>query len=161
MRVPRRILVPTDLSGFSLEALQYADEVARLFHAEIVLFHVLEVRNHDTDLPHGRNDDAEFEARKSIIHLLMEHSIVPQNLKLEITRGIPVDEILKSVMQHSIDLIVMSTHGRTGLHHILLGSIAEQIVRLSTVPVLTMKPEGPDENAELREEDIKTHLHLN
>jgi len=55
----------------------------------------------------------------------------------------------------------MSTHGRTGLRHILMGSVAEQVVRLAPVPVLTVKSDGPDEIVELKEEDIKINLHLN
>ena len=161
MRVPRRIVVPTDLSDFSLEALQYADEVARLFNAEIIVLHVIDPKDAAGSLRHGRFEEAEFEARKSIIHLLMEHTIVPQNLKLEICRGSAIEEIIKAVRQFHADLVVMSTHGRTGLGHVLIGSVAEHVVRLSPVPVLTVKSDGPDEIVELREEDIKLNLHLN
>lgn len=160
MRVPRRIIVPTDLSDLSLEALQYAEEVARLFNAEIIVLHVIDPRN-KTGATVDRLEDAEFEARKSVIHLLMEHTIVPKNLKLEICRGTAVDEIIKAIRQSHADLVVMSTHGRTGLKHVLMGSVAEQVVRLSPVPVLTVKSDGPDEIVELREEDIKMNLHLN
>ena len=106
-------------------------------------------------------DDAEFEARKAVVHLLMEHAIVPQSLRLEISRGSAVEEILKTVTQFQADLVIMSTHGRSGLRNVLMGSIAEHVVRLSPVPVLTVKPEGPDEIVELRKEDIKLNLHLN
>jgi nucleotide-binding universal stress UspA family protein len=160
MRVPRRIIVPTDLSDLSLEALQYANEVARLFNAEIIVLHVIDPRD-KAGAPRARFEEAEFEARKSIIHLLMEHTIVPQNLKLEICRGSAVDEIIKAVRQFHADLVVMSTHGRTGLRHVLMGSVAEHVVRHSPVPVLTVKSDGPDEIVELREEDIKLNLHLN
>lgn len=157
MRVPRKIVVPTDLSEFSLEALQYAEEVARLFNGEIVVLHII-----DPKATAGSSvEEAEFEARKAIVHLLMERSIVPQSIRLEIRRGPTVQEILKTIIQSRADLVIMSTHGRTGLHHALMGSVAEHIVRHSPVPVLTMKPEGPDEVAELREEDIMPNLHLN
>ena len=90
MRVPRRIIVPTDLSDLSLEALQYAEEVGRLFNAEIIVLHVIDPRGKAGAAPQ-RLEDAEFEARKSVIHLLMEHTIVPQNLRLEICRGTVVE----------------------------------------------------------------------
>ncbi len=161
MRVPHRILVPTDLSPFSLEALQYAEEVGKLFNGEIIVLHALDPKEPGGSRLHIRPEEAEFEARKSIVHLLMEHAIVPLNFRLEIRHGSPVEEILKAVKQLNIDLIVMSTHGRTGLSHVLIGSIAEHVVRLAPVPVLTIMAEGPDEIVDLREEDIKTNLHLN
>ncbi|HLE31585.1 MAG TPA: universal stress protein [Bacteroidota bacterium] len=157
MRIPRRIVVPTDLSEFSLEALRYAEEVARLFNGEILVLHVIDPRVKTG----AKADDAEFEARKAVVHLLMEHAIVPQSLRLEISRGSAVEEILKTVTQFQADLVIMSTHGRSGLRNVLMGSIAEHVVRLSPVPVLTVKPEGPDEIVELRKEDIKLNLHLN
>lgn len=161
MRIPRTIVAPTDLSEFSLEALRYAEEISRLFNAEIILVHVIEPKSATDLLPRPRREEAEFEARKSIIHLLMDHTIVPHNFKLEICHGSAVEGIVKSISQFHADLVVMSTRGRTGVRHVLMGSIAEQVVRLSPVPVLTIKSEGPDEIVELREEDIKINLHLN
>lgn len=161
MRVPRRILVPTDLSELSLEALEYAGEISRLFNAEIIILHVIESKDASEFPVKSRLEEAEFEARKSVIHLLMDHAIVPQNLRLEICHGSAVEEIIRSVGQCHADFVVMSTHGRTGLRHALMGSVAEQVVRLSPVPVLTIKGDGPDENVELRKEEIKVNLHLN
>ncbi len=157
MRIPRRIIVPTDLSEFSLEALRYAEEVARLFNGEILVLHVIDPKENAG----SSVEEAEFEARKAVIHLLMEHGIVPRSLRLEICCGSAIEEILKTVSRFQADLVIMSTHGRTGLRHVLMGSIAEHVVRLSPVPVLTVKPDGPDEVVELRKEDIKLNLHLN
>ena len=147
MRVPRRILVPTDLSSFSLEAMEYADQISKLFNGEIIIFHALP-QVHDQA---GNEQENEFEARKAIIHLLMERNIVPQNLKLELGFGTPVEAIVVAALQLRADIIVMSTHGRTGLPHALLGSVTEQVVRLSAVPVLTVKPEGFNELPGVRE----------
>lgn len=157
MRVPRRILVPTDLSSFSLEAMEYADQIAKLFNGEIIIFHALPPK-HDHS---GTEQEDEFEARKAIIHLLMERNIVPQNLKLELGSGTPVEAIVVAALQLRADIIVMSTHGRTGVPHALLGSITEQVVRLSSVPVLTVKPEGFNDLPGVREDDVKANLHLN
>jgi hypothetical protein len=58
-----------------------------------------------------------------------------------------------------VDLIVMATHGRTGVKHALMGSVAEKVVRISTVPVLTVKP-FPIRESVLRDEDVENELHL-
>jgi nucleotide-binding universal stress UspA family protein len=59
-----------------------------------------------------------------------------------VTVGFPVEEIMKYAADHDIDLIVVGTHGHTGLSHLLLGSVAEKLVRLATCPVLTVHPKG-------------------
>lgn len=74
--------------------------------------------------------------------------------------GVPHEQILRFAREKNIDLIVIATHGRTGLNHILMGSIAETIVRLSPVPVLTVKPSAVLERL-ISEEDIVHDLHLN
>ena len=91
----------------------------------------------------------------------MERNIVPQNLKLELGFGTPVEAIVVAALQLRADIIVMSTHGRTGVPHALLGSVTEQVVRLSSAPVLTIKPEGFNDLPGVREEDVKANLHLN
>jgi len=63
---------------------------------------------------------------------------------ISIRSGVPVEEIRAYVGEHEVDVIVMGTHGRTGLRHAIVGSVAERIVRSSTVPVLTIRhPEPP------------------
>ena len=59
-----------------------------------------------------------------------------------VTIGFPIEEIMKYAGEHDIDLIVVGTHGHTGLSHLLLGSVAEKLVRLATCPVLTVHPKG-------------------
>jgi len=161
MRLPRTILVPTDLSEASLEALLYANEVSRLFDAQVIVLHVVESKATGSPRRPSELREAAVEDRKSIIHLLMEHMIVPQNLRLEIFHGTPVEEILRSIQHFHADLVVMSTHGRSGLRQVLMGSTVEQVVRFSSVPVLTVQADGPDEIAELKEDEIKINLHLN
>jgi nucleotide-binding universal stress UspA family protein len=59
-----------------------------------------------------------------------------------VVMGFPIEEITKYSSEHAIDMIVVGTHGHTGLAHLLLGSVAEKLVRLSTCPVLTVHPKG-------------------
>jgi nucleotide-binding universal stress UspA family protein len=73
--------------------------------------------------------------------------------------GQPEQEILRFAEDEGVDLIVMATHGWTGLQHLLLGSVAEKIVRHARVPVLTVKPK-PVQDELLKSEDIAAQLHL-
>jgi len=76
-----------------------------------------------------------------------------------VTAGVPAEEIKRFAEEEGIDLIVLATHGRTGLRHILMGSVAERVVRLSGVPVLTVKPR-PFREAIIEKDDIENELHL-
>jgi len=160
MRSPRRILVPTDLSTFSLEALEYAEEIASLFATEIVLLHAIDRCDRAGKPKTGAEiDEQEFEARKSLIHALMERRIVPKNLKIELRGGKPVEAIIRAIGQLETDLVIMCSHGRTGWSHALIGSVAEQVVRLSPVPVVVVKGQGVD--AEDIHDDVRFDLHMN
>jgi nucleotide-binding universal stress UspA family protein len=74
--------------------------------------------------------------------------------------GDPATEIANFATEQHADLIVMATHGWTGFKHLVLGSVAETVVRRSIVPVLTVKP-PIDEEPVLRNRDIESELHLN
>ncbi len=76
-----------------------------------------------------------------------------------IRSGVPADEIAQYAREEQIDLIVMATHGRTGLAHALIGSIAEKVVRCSTVPVFVVKPTAVIEKL-ITEDDVAHDLHL-
>ncbi len=160
MRKPNAVLVPTDLSGFSLEAFDYAQEIAGMFDAGIIVVFVIDK---GTQKPKARYEvnEAEVEARRKLVEFLMDRKIVPDRVRLEIRHGHPAEEIVKTAQELRVDLIVMSTHGRTGLSHVLIGSVAEHVVRMSNAPVLTVKPAKVQDANELREEDIKSNLNLN
>jgi glycine betaine transporter len=145
----KKILVTTDLSQYSLAALEYAQSFGLLYASRILLLHV-------DEHPHHRSGDqavaelAEFVARN-----------VDPDLRLTqvVRSGHPAAEIRKFSQEENVDLIVMATHGRTGVKHALMGSVAERVVRLSAVPVLTVKP-LPVRESLLREEDVENELHL-
>ena len=66
------------------------------------------------------------------------------NVVRHVDTGVPFLEVIRYAREHDIDLIVLGTHGRTGLVHMLMGSVAEKIVRKAPCPVLTVRPEGHD-----------------
>jgi nucleotide-binding universal stress UspA family protein len=143
----KKILVTTDLSQLSLEAMEYAQSFGLLYASRIFLLHVEEHSRGDRD---GVAALAEFVARY----------IDPEIRLTQVVRsGHPAAEIRKFSKEENVDLIVMATHGRTGVKHALLGSVAEKVVRLSAVPVLAVKP-FPVRESILRDEDVESELHL-
>ena len=157
MKTPKRILVPTDLSVISLEALRYAEDLADPVDTEIVILHAIDQKDAG-DASEGSRK--ELEIRKHLIRQLTESKMIRRDLKIALTRTSAIGSILETVKRLDVDLIVMATHGRTGLSHTLLGSVAEEVVRYSPVPVLIVKFQG-QQSKTLCEEDIQSHLHLN
>ncbi|HWP81731.1 MAG TPA: universal stress protein [Bacteroidota bacterium] len=158
----KRILIPTDMSAYSLEALRYGQEISSLFDAEIIVLYVVEGKTKTPkENPEKTPDHEELKTRKHLVHFLIDHNAVLQNLRLEIRHGSPATEIVRASKDFQCDLIVLSTHGRTGLGHILLGSVAEKVVRYSGVPVLTVKPLDFVDLVDITKKDIEEDLHLN
>lgn len=161
----KRILVPTDLSEQSLAALEYALSFSVLYDARLFLLHVADAippvvpvqgRDHETDPFRRRGEQEALRA----LRLFMERRIGEDSRLMPVVRlGVPADEIKRFAEEERVDLVVMTTHGRTGLHHIVMGSVAERVVRLSSVPVLTVKPSQVRESL-IRNEDIESELHL-
>jgi nucleotide-binding universal stress UspA family protein len=158
MKTPKHILVPVDLSTYSLTALQYAEAIANLFQASVTVVHVVD-RGTKHEQPEEISEH-ESRARHAITNLLIDHHLVPCSMPILIRHGLSASEILAAAKSVHADLIVMSTHGRTGLRHALLGSVAEKVVRMSPVPVLTVKPPEFSELVELTEEDVTASLHI-
>jgi nucleotide-binding universal stress UspA family protein len=145
MKPIRTILFATDFSESSDYAFQYADSLARQYEARLILVHVI---NEPVDLrgfyvPHISFDKLEEEieegARKMMDKFCRANLRDFENYETCILPGIPYDEIIKKGVEAGADLIVMGTHGRTGLDHMLFGSTAEKIVRKSPIPVLTIR----------------------
>jgi universal stress protein A len=132
-----RILVPTDFSPCSLHALRYAEELTRRFGAELTLLHVGDPLS-ASDLPGA----GELSGRREIdraLDLLRERDYRVRGV---LRRGNPSHEIVQAAAAERADLIVMGTHGRTGLKHALMGSVAEGVVRNAPCPVLTVRHTG-------------------
>lgn len=139
----RRILVPVDFSEASEAALGSAIDLAKSFEAEVTVVHVLQP-------PLRAIPDAALVSPKelgdvtSILLQRLEELVARSSgrgvrLHATLTEGVPYIEITRLAKEH--DLVVMSTQGRTGLAHLLLGSVAERVVRTSPVPVLTIRAE--------------------
>jgi nucleotide-binding universal stress UspA family protein len=165
MKSMKKILIPTDFSLFSLSGIDYALSLTKLYNAAIYMLHVVPQSvfvalypNLDLNSETVLRDNAvkvktEFD---SFIHNYLNN--VP-NINQVIKQGEPYKEIVRFAHEEDMDLIVIATHGRTGLAHVLMGSVAEKVVRYSSVPVLTVKPEGL-RNDILHEKDVEEQLHL-
>ena len=136
------ILVPTDFSPCSKEALTYAAALAKRFGAKIVLFHVIETWSYAmteslqwTDLYANLTTVVE-PLLDGLVRELQDGGIAAAGA---FTQGVSYDEIVKKARDARADLIVIGTHGRRGMGHFLMGSVAERVVRLSPCPVLTVR----------------------
>ena len=143
-----RILLPTDFSEFSSEATNYACALAGQFDAELHLLHVLEVHQSATPdfavglaLP-SRIEESREAAERALENVLDVKWEEGREVVKALAEGAPFLEIVRYAKRHEVDLIVMGTHGRSGLVHVLVGSVAEKVVRKAPCPVLTVRPEG-------------------
>ena len=138
----KHILVPTDFSDTSEGALAAAVEIARTYHARLTLLHVWSIPN--TGYAEGLNwplDGMEKAARNALDEVEARTRKLHVETDSVLQMGAESQRILELVKARSIDLVVIGTHGRRGLSRVFLGSVAEKVVRLSPVPVLTIR--GP------------------
>ena len=154
MIVMKKILMPTDFSEPSAHALHYAKALAATFHAELHLLHVIE-----NPFVHGWTSEGYVAALPSFQEQLEEEAVdrLEKELSAEDRAGLrarqatrsgtPFLEIVRYAKAENIDLIVMGTHGRGTVAHLLMGSVAEKVVRTAICPVLTVR--HPDHGAEV------------
>jgi universal stress protein A len=140
------ILVPTDFSEASTKALVYAAAFARQFGAKITLLHVVEpiaTPDFDSSFPLALEDAAvDAHCKRRLETLATEHGFDPAVVeKILVRHGRAFHEIATAAKSMSIDLIIISTHGYTGLKHTFMGSTAERVVRHAGCPVLVVRPE--------------------
>jgi len=145
----KTILVPHDFSASANHATAIARDEAKLHGGSIVLLHVI-------DLPHQLSPDALIVPPETNTPIsVKQYAIQSAEAHLQdiITRlakdgatatgvvkiGVPVDEINATIDEHKVDLVVMGSHGRTGLRALMVGSVTERVVRTSKVPVLTIR----------------------
>jgi nucleotide-binding universal stress UspA family protein len=144
MRPIRRILFPTDFSEYAEDAWPYATTLARDFGAELHVLHVLTPapKVYTDGLAYGPRDLAEnmqAEALAALEPLVAGAKDLGLAAQASVCAGVAFQEILTYAGVHDIDLIVMATHGRTGLAHALLGSVTERVVRRAPCPVFTVR----------------------
>ena len=144
----KRILLPTDFSKYAATATKYACELAAKFDAELHLLHTVEIiPAYMPELATGLDFSAtvnalKTDADKSLTSLLDPQWAAGRKVIHAVIEGSPKVEIFRYAKQNAIDLIVLATHGRTGLAHVIMGSVAENVVRNAPCPVLTVRPEG-------------------
>lgn len=142
-----RILVPTDFSEHSEKAVRYGAELASKFGAELHLLHIVEIQ----PILYAEGAAFPFETTKEVIeHATAELDKViiesgdPVPITRTVSEGSPFVEIVKHAKEKNVDLIVMGTHGRGAIAHMLLGSVAEKVVRKAYCPVLIVRSEEHD-----------------
>lgn len=159
------ILVPVDFSAYAAVALRYAADIADRFTASVIVLHVIarEIRTHTVHQRSGPPTRAipdpliatyapalPAEVEEEVVSDLREQAYtalqacVPAQLakrpvELRVLIGHPFERILETAVRDQVALIVLGTHGRTGLAHAIMGSVAERVVRLAPCPVLTVK----------------------
>jgi nucleotide-binding universal stress UspA family protein len=140
-----RILVPIDFSEYSKKAFRYAVEFARTFSAEIVLVYVVEPVIYPADFSFGQvalpSVEVELQARGAQqLNLLIEKE-VPDDVRARaaVRSGKPFVEIIHAAKDEQADLIIIATHGHSGIEHVLFGSTAEKVVRKAPCPVLSIR----------------------
>jgi nucleotide-binding universal stress UspA family protein len=165
-----KILVPVDFSACSLAAMHYAASIGERFFSELFLLHVIarEVETYTIhqqvghsrvpligpfaetlDIPATVEETVSVdlhERAKAALQAFLPEQYSGMPCTLHIAVGKPFEQIVDFATIHHVDLIVMGTHGRTGLVHTLMGSVAERVVRLAPCPVLTVK-EVPESTA--------------
>jgi nucleotide-binding universal stress UspA family protein len=153
MKTIRKILVPIDFSQHSAQALLYAADLARRYEAKLELVHVFNISIYS--MPDGIPMFApgQFEQVTADMERLLENAkhdalaAGAQNVETCMLQGNPGMEILRLAREANFDLIVLGTHGRTGIKHLLIGSVAERVVRHSPCPVFTVKAIAQTESA--------------
>jgi universal stress protein A len=149
MFAPQRILVPTDFSSYSDNALKYALDMAKQYHAKIFLVHVIDEYIQqcidDYCLSHKANEEFEqASVATSADKLQQQCNRVAEGspdveISTDVKHGVPYEQILREQKDKDIDLIVLSSHGRTGIMRILIGSVAEKVLRGAMCPVLFVR----------------------
>ncbi len=143
MALFRHILVPVDFGESSERALSTAVELARRFEARLTLLHVCEIPAYAysgmAEAPVDLLTPIEDAAEEQMSIKLPEVRKLYAPAEAIVRTGVAWQEILSAAEDAGADLIVMGTHGRSGMGHLLLGSVAEKVVRLSPIPVLTVR----------------------
>lgn len=136
LRPIERILAATDFSLCSLAALEYAEELARQFSAKLVLLHATGTASIPAEVGQIDHEAAERALVRSV-ERLRDRGLAARGL---LRAGAPAEEILNTAESERASLIVMGTHGRSGIVRVLMGSVAELVVRGAPCPVLTVGP---------------------
>lgn len=140
----QRFLVPLDFSEYANQALDYAINLANKLGARLTLLHVIQSLplggvDMGVTLPYTYIQDLEAEIMDNMNNCLERVTAAGLEGDIVVVHGVPFHEIIETARTQRVALIIMGTHGRTGLQHVLLGSVAEKVVRLAPCPVLVAR----------------------
>ena len=137
----KRILAPYDFSETSAAAVNYATGLARNFGAQLYFLHVGDraQTDFDTEFPIGLEGAVEDAVRDRMVKIMSPHEQTEFRPEFAVRPGAPAVEIVRYATAQDIDLIVMGTHGRGFVGHVVMGSVAERVVRTAPCPVLTIR----------------------
>ena len=137
----KRILVPHDFSETSSEAVRYGMALARTFGARLYFLHVglQAIDQFDVEFPTGLEASMKDKLRDRLLQVVTPQEDAEFNPEFAVRIGVPASEIIRYAADENVDLIVMGTHGRGFVGHMIMGSVAERVVRTSPCPVLTVR----------------------
>ena len=143
----KKILCPVDFSEFTDEILSYDEIIAKRFDSELHLIHVIPNLSYFTPYESFLTPENLVAIERNIEgEVGKDFDKITKKLDFPFKRiiktGVTSVEIIDYIKQQGIDLVVMGTHGRSGIEHILIGSVAEKVVRKSPCPVLTVRPKS-------------------
>ncbi len=142
----KKILCPIDHSDGSKEALKYAVSFAMKNEAKLYLLHVIDIRSFDESIDTMAaqipNDETIKQLKTKLLECIPEEIRSDMQIEALVVQGVPFAEIISIAKGNNVDMIVMGTHGRTGLAHIMIGSVSEKVVRKAHCPVLTVRQSG-------------------
>ena len=142
----KRILFPVDFTKNSSKILPHVLSFSERYDAMIFLLHVVEDFSnwggfYVPHIPFERYHEQALEGAEKTLERVCEEQLHGcPNFQKRILSGDPVQEILKTIESEEIDMVIMGTHGRKGLEHVFFGSVAENVLRKSPVPVLVINP---------------------
>jgi nucleotide-binding universal stress UspA family protein len=147
MFAPKKILVPTDFSKFSDKALKQAVDIATQYNSTIYLVHVTGIMKQcsaDYCIDQATMDQIEkngIESSQDMLQKQVKRAVKAKDVHIisEVKEGVPYEEIVKEQEAKKVDLIVIASHGRTGLLSHLIGSVAEKVARSATCLVLLVR----------------------
>lgn len=140
-----KVLVPIDFSDYSKSSLKYAVTFAQHFKASLILIYVIEPIVYPPDFSMGQiaipAPGLEMDKRATEELEKLAEKEIPSDLSVKkiIKTGKPFVEIIETAVEEDVDLIIIATHGHSGVEHILFGSTAEKVVRKAPCPVLTLR----------------------
>ncbi len=142
----KKILCPIDHSDCSKEALKYAVSFAMKDNAKLYLLHVVDIRtfNESIDTMSKQIPDEETlkQLKIKLLDCIPDEIREDMNVEALVIQGIPFAEIISTAKSNDIDMIVLGSHGRTGIVHMMMGSVSEKVVRKAPCSVLTVKKSG-------------------